>query len=559
MSTQKPKLSIFQIVNMSIGFMGIQFGWGLQMANMSSIYQFLDAEPDKIPLLWLAAPLTGLIVQPIIGYISDRTWHPFWGRRRPYFLIGAVLSSAALVLMPNCSELWMAAGLLWILDSSINISMEPFRAFVADKLPEEQRDLGFSMQSMFIGAGSVIASALPWILTNWVGITADSNHQGAIPYNVKLSFYIGAAAFFVLVLYTIITSKEYPPSEVPDRTKVTESKKGFGAGALEILHAITHMPKRMKQLALVQFLTWPGLFLMWFFYSPSVGKVIFHGSPSAQEIIHPQVSVTYLPPNLDTTLSEEELKDTATAQWLKPSSDTTAMLSLNWVKDTLADRYIVKYTTDTTTIGIDGAQKKVSYIAYDSIENAFNAYHRKTPKSNIPNAMQWVVISDRSSAKSKFSKGGEFAGLTFSFQNLITFLFALILPWLARTFTNRITHLICLAIGGISLLSFGWVVEQQNANFLFFLMAGVGIAWSSIVSMPYSMLSGTIPENKIGIYMGIFNFFIVLPEIIASLFFGKVMKYVLNNNEVHAVMIGGGLLLLAALLCLRIDKQVNKS
>jgi maltose/moltooligosaccharide transporter len=529
------------------------------MANMSSIYQFLDAEPDKIPLLWLAAPLTGLIVQPIIGYISDRTWHPFWGRRRPYFLIGAVLSSAALVLMPNCSELWMAAGLLWILDSSINISMEPFRAFVADKLPEEQRDLGFSMQSMFIGAGSVIASALPWILTNWVGITADSNHQGAIPYNVKLSFYIGAAAFFVLVLYTIITSKEYPPSEVPDRTKVTESKKGFGAGALEILHAITHMPKRMKQLALVQFLTWPGLFLMWFFYSPSVGKVIFHGSPSAQEIIHPQVSVTYLPPNLDTTLSEEELKDTATAQWLKPSSDTLAMLSLNWVKDTLADRYIVKYTTDTTTIGIDGAQKKVSYIAYDSIENAFNAYHRKTPKSNIPNAMQWVVISDRSSAKSKFSKGGEFAGLTFSFQNLITFLFALILPWLARTFTNRITHLICLAIGGISLLSFGWVVEQQNANFLFFLMAGVGIAWSSIVSMPYSMLSGIIPENKIGIYMGIFNFFIVLPEIIASLFFGKVMKYVLNNNEVHAVMIGGGLLLLAALLCLRIDKQVNNS
>ena len=208
MSTQKPKLSIFQIVNMSIGFMGIQFGWGLQMANMSSIYQFLDAEPDKIPFLWLAAPLTGLIVQPIIGYISDRTWHPFWGRRRPYFLIGAILSSAALVLMPNSSELWMAAGLLWILDSSINISMEPFRAFVADKLPEEQRDLGFAMQSMFIGAGSVIASALPWILTNWVGIVSASGNHDAIPYNVKLSFYIGAAAFFVLVLYTIITSKE---------------------------------------------------------------------------------------------------------------------------------------------------------------------------------------------------------------------------------------------------------------------------------------------------------------------------------------------------------------
>ncbi len=562
MSTQKPKLSLFQIINMSIGFMGIQFGWGLQMANMSSIYQFLDAEPDKIPLLWLAAPLTGLIVQPIVGYISDRTWHPFWGRRRPYFLIGAILSSAALVLMPNSSELWIAAGLLWILDSSINISMEPFRAFVADKLPEEQRDLGFSMQSMFIGAGSVIASALPWILTNWVGIKPDLHSTSAIPYNVKLSFYIGAAAFFVLVLYTILTSKEYPPSEVPDRTKVTESKKGFGAGALEILHAITHMPKRMKQLALVQFLTWPGLFLMWFYYSPSVGKNLFKGSPSVSEVIHPKIDVTYFAPeNQDSTSIEEEETASSSdnsvdsALLPNPTMDTLVLLSLNWNKDTLSDRYLIQYTTDTSVIGINGASSKVKYTTYDTVLSIYNAYHRKTVKANLPNnAVQWIVVSDRSTAKANFSKGGEFAGLTFSFQNLITFLFALILPWLARSFTNRITHMICLAIGGAALLSFGWVVEQNNPNLLFFIMTGVGIAWSSIVSMPYSMLSGSIPENKIGIYMGIFNFFIVLPEIIASLFFGKVMKNLLNNNEVHAVMVGGGLLLLAAILCLRIGK-----
>jgi len=541
MSNQKPKLSIFQIINMSIGFMGIQFGWGLQMANMSSIYQFLDAEPDKIPLLWLAAPLTGLIVQPIIGYISDRTWHPTWGRRRPFFLIGAILSSIALILMPNCSELWMAAGLLWILDSSINISMEPFRAFVADKLPEEQRDLGFSMQSMFIGAGSVIASALPWMLTNWFHISNEAADDGAIPYNVKISFYIGAAAFLGLVLYTVLTTKEYPPTEIPDRTKVNESKKGFGAGVVEITHAITHMPKRMKQLALVQFLTWPGLFLMWFFYSPSVGKVMFHGSPNGTEIIHPQISIT-----------SNEADSANRVDTLKNANKYS--FALNWKKDPLADNYIIQYTQDTNTIGINGESRKVHYISMDTVAATELSYVANMAPDSAKKIMQMVVLSNRVNAKKAFGKGIEFAGLTFSFQNLITFLFALALPFLARKFTNRITHMICLAIGGISLLSFGWVSQSETPQMLFLVMAGVGIAWSSIVSMPYSMLSGIIPENKIGIYMGIFNFFIVLPEIIASLFFGKVMKYLLNNNEVHAVMVGGGLLLIASLLCLRIGK-----
>ncbi len=272
----KPRLSIIQIVNMSIGFMGIQFGWALQMANMSSIYEYLGAEPDKLPFLWLAAPLTGLLVQPIIGYLSDKTWHPFLGRRRPYFLFGAILSSIALVIMPNSPQLWMAAGLLWILDSSINISMEPFRAFVADKLPEEQRTLGFSMQSLFIGLGSVVASSLPWILSHWFGVTNVSD-KGQIPHNVKISFYIGAVAFITFVLYTVFTTKEYPPTE--EEIKELKSKKGgFVNGFNEILDAILKMPKRMKQLALVQFLTWPGLFLMWFYYTPAVGNFIYGGS-----------------------------------------------------------------------------------------------------------------------------------------------------------------------------------------------------------------------------------------------------------------------------------------
>ncbi len=209
----KPRLKFWQIWNMSFGFLGIQFGWGLQMANMSAIYEYLGAKPEEIPILWLAAPLTGLIVQPIIGSMSDRTWGPL-GRRRPYFLVGAIMSSIALILMPNSSALWMAAGLLWILDASINISMEPFRAFVADLLPEEQRTRGFAMQSIFIGLGAVVASALPWMMTNLFGIAAGGEGGEAIPLAVKLSFYVGSGAFFLAVMWTIFTTKEYPPEDM---------------------------------------------------------------------------------------------------------------------------------------------------------------------------------------------------------------------------------------------------------------------------------------------------------------------------------------------------------
>ncbi len=430
------RLSFWQIFNMSFGFMGIQFGWGLQMSNMSSIYENLGAKPEDIPGLWLAAPLTGLIIQPIIGYMSDRTWHPVLGRRRPYFLVGAILSSLCLFLMPNSSGLWMAAGLLWILDSSINISMEPFRAFVADKLPEEQRTFGFSMQSMFIGLGAVVASALPWIFTNWFDVSSTSA-PGVVADNVKWSFYLGGFAFLSCVLYTVLTTKEYPPADIPNRQKVEEQKKGLGGGIEEIVYAITHMPKKMKQLALVQFLTWPGLFLMWFFYTPAVASEIFGG-----------VSGTKL-----------------------------------------------------------------------------------------------------------YSEGQNYAGLTYSFENVITFAFALMLPFLAARIGKRFTHMTCLIIGAIGLLSISLIHGPEDKTMLFGVMTCVGIAWSSILSMPYSMLSDCLPENKIGIYMGIFNFFIVLPEIIASLGFGWVMSHVLHNNRMLAVECGGGLMLLAALLCLRISKE----
>jgi len=275
----KPRLSFWQIWNMSFGFMGIQFGWGLQMANMSAIYEYLGAKPEEIPMLWLAAPLTGLIVQPIIGYMSDRTWTSL-GRRRPYFLVGAILSSIALVFMPNSSAIWMAAGLLWILDASINVSMEPFRAFVVDMLPDEQHSKGFAMQSLMIGIGAVIASALPWMMSNWFGISNESV-LGSIPDSVKFSFYIGAVAFFGAVMYTIFTTKPYPPADIEAFRAKNKQSQGAGKAIREIVDAIVNMPQTMRQVALVQFFTWPGLFLMWFYYSVAVANNIFGASEGA--------------------------------------------------------------------------------------------------------------------------------------------------------------------------------------------------------------------------------------------------------------------------------------
>jgi len=436
MLENKPKLSFWQIWNMSFGFMGIQFGWGLQMANMSSIYENLGAKPEEIPALWLAAPLTGLIVQPIIGYLSDRTWHPKWGRRRPYFLIGAILSSICLILMPNSSTLWMAAGLLWILDSSINISMEPFRAFVADNLAENQRAKGFAMQSFFIGLGATIASALPWIFTNWLHVSSVSA-SGQVADNVKWSFYLGAVAFIGAVLYTVFTSKEYPPTTLEQEERKQEESKGFGAGFNEIFDSLKNMPKRMKKLALIQFLTWPGLFLMWFFYTPTVAVEIFRGEPGSEI----------------------------------------------------------------------------------------------------------------------YTEGQNLAGLTYSFENIVTFLFALALPLLASKISMKWTHFICLITGGIGLIMINFVGGKDNVWMLFLIMGMVGIAWSSILSMPYAMLTGCLPQNKIGIYMGIFNFFIVLPEILASLFFGKIMEHWLDGSRMAAVTIGGVLIIVAAFFTLRINEN----
>jgi len=432
---QKPNLNFWQIWNMSFGFLGIQFGWGLQMANMSPIYKYLGASDSQIPLLWLAAPLTGFIVQPIIGVLSDRTWGPL-GRRRPYFLIGAILSSLALILMPNCSALWMAAGLLWILDASINVSMEPFRAFVADKLPAQQHGTGFAMQSFFIGVGAVVAGMLPWILKNWFHVGSETSAGSAIPANVKISFYIGAAAFLCAVLWTVFTTKEYPPEDMEAFRRQKASRRGFAHLLAEIPDAVRHMPRTMKQLALVQFFTWLGLFCMWLHFSNAV-PVVFGSSDPATE---------------------------------------------------------------------------------------------------------------------QFKRGAEWAGVCYAVKDGVTFLAAFALMALSRTMARRRIHGVCLMLGGLGLLAVGFIHGEEHKNFLLLALALGGVAWASILSMPYAILAGTLPPERMGVYMGIFNFFIVLPEIIAALTFGPLVKNCLGGNLVYAVMAGGVFMLIADALAQFVDE-----
>jgi len=416
--------------NMSFGFLGIQFGWALQMANMSAIYEYLGAKPDQIPMLWLAAPLTGLIVQPIIGQWSDNTWSPRFGRRRPFFLVGAILSSLALLAMPTSSTLWMAAGLLWVLDASINISMEPFRAFVADLLPPRERTRGFAMQSLFIGLGAVIASAMPWMLTNWFGVAGST--PGTIPLTVKLSFFIGAAAFIGAVLYTVLTTKEHPPEDIEAFKRRRKANVGLAANAREILHAAREMPDTMRQLAVVQLSTWLGLFCMWLYFPVAVARNVF-GAPDSSSPLYQQ--------------------------------------------------------------------------------------------------------------------GVEWAGVCFGAYSAVCFAFSFFLPSIARALGRTKAHAFCLLAGAAGLLS---VVVIHQPKLLLLSMVGVGIAWTSILSMPYAILAGSLPREKTGVYMGIFNFFIVIPEIVASLGFGWVMSHLLDNNRLYAVVAGGGFLFLAALLVWRV-------
>ncbi len=423
---KKRRLSFWEIWNLSFGFLGIQMGFALQNANASRVLQIFGADVHELSWFWIVAPLTGLIVQPIIGYYSDRTWTRL-GRRRPFFLTGALLASAGLILMPNADmftaflpALWVGAGMLMIMDASFNIAMEPFRALVADVLPSDQRTLGFSIQTVLIGIGAVIGSWLPYVLTNWMGIS-NTAEPGKVPLNLTLSFIIGAAVLIISILITVITTKEYSPEEMALMEDGEAEEEVEESSLMNIFTDFKNMPVTMRQLSWVQFFSWFGLFGMWVFSTPAIAHHVYG----------------------------LELSD--------------------------------------------------------------------THSSAYQNAGDWV-------------------GILFGVYNAISAVYAFFLPAIAKKIGRKRTHSISLIIGGLGLIS---IYFAPDPNWLILSMVAIGIAWASILAMPYAILAGSIPAKKMGVYMGIFNFFIVIPQLTAASLLGLMLRTLFEGEAIYALVIGG--------------------
>jgi maltose/moltooligosaccharide transporter len=500
LATVRPRLTRWAIWNMCVGFFGIQIGFGLQNANTSRIFQTLGAEVDSLAILWIAAPLTGLLVQPIIGHFSDRTWGRL-GRRRPYFLVGAILTTLALLVMPNSPWLWVAASTLWVMDASINVTMEPFRAFVGDNLPEEQRTTGYAMQSFFIGAGAVFASCLPWLLSN-VFHVASTAPEGVIPDSVRISFYVGAVALLAAVSWTVFTTREYSPDQIAAferaRTDAAEAAStplrtarayrwgglpwviaglagagavwtfalakelyvlagfltGFGLlqwavaafrqgrrtnGLTEILDDVFAMPRTMRGLAVVQFFSWFALFAMWIYMTPAV-TAVHYASP------------------------------------------------------------------DPTSTG--------------------------------------------------YAQGADWVGVLMGIYNGVAALAAFLIPTLAKRVGKRGAHAVNLVLGAAGLIG---VFLIRDPALLWLPMIGVGFAWASIVSMPYAILSNAVPGGKMGVYMGIFNIFIVVPQLVAATLLGALLKGLFGDQAIWALVLGGASFLIAAAASLRVPNDAAEA
>jgi maltose/moltooligosaccharide transporter len=442
---EKRKLNFWQIWNMSFGFLGIQMGFALQNANASRILQIFGADVHELSWFWIIAPLMGLIVQPIIGHYSDNTWSRF-GRRKPYFLAGALLASVGLILMPQAEifiafmpALWVGAGMLMIMDASFNVAMEPFRALVGDNLRSDQHTLGFSIQTALIGIGAVVGSWLPYVLNEWFGISNQSTATSAIPDNLIYSFIIGSAVLILSILVTIITTKEYSPKELAQFNdekahQATLSDEEKESKLSDIFSDFAKMPPTMRQLSWVQFFSWFGLFGMWVFCTPAIAQHIY-GLP----------------------------------------------------------------------------------------------------------------VTDNKS--SNFQSAGDWVGIIFGVYNFVSAIVAFGLPYIAKKIGRRQTHALCLILGGIGLISMYFMPNKES---LIFSMVLVGFAWASILSMPYAILAGSIQPKKMGVYMGIFNFFIVIPQIINALIGGPLVKYVYGDHAIYAIVMSGISFLIAAALVFKV-------
>jgi maltose/moltooligosaccharide transporter len=492
---QKPRLRFWQIWNMSFGFLGIQFGFALQNANVSRIFETLGAKVENIPILWVAAPVTGLIIQPIIGHMSDKTWN-WLGRRRPYFLTGAILASLALFIMPNSPVLWVAAGMLWIMDASINVSMEPFRAFVGDMLSSEQRTKGFAMQSFFIGTGAIIASALPYILTNWFNVPTVPAEGKLIPLNVKFSFYIGSVVFLSAVLWTVIRTREYSPEELA-AFDAYEKEKHLALGISPITRVFKD-PNFIRN-GLIWSMT--GILLSILFYFMKVEGQLYIlsfgilGFGLLQLVAGMLKSAGYSENGMNVILTD-----------LKNMPATMAQLAIVQFFSWFALFAMWIYTTSAVTSHIYGTSDTTSEL---------------------------------------YNKGANWVGVLFSMYNFFAAVVAFLLPVLARFTSRKITHTISLTAGGLGLLSFFII---KDPTLLLVSMMGVGLAWASILSMPYAILTGSLPQNKMGTYMGIFNFFIVIPQIMAASILGYMVKHLYHGHTIYALITGGVSMIIAASL-----------
>jgi maltose/moltooligosaccharide transporter len=454
---EKRKLRFWEIWNMSFGFLGIQFGFALQGGFMSRIFQTLGAEVDDIPGLWVAAPLTGLLVQPIVGYLSDNTWSPKFGRRKPFFLIGAILASITLFFMPHSPALWIAAGLLWVLDSSINISMEPFRALVADKLPESQRSNGFVIQTLIIGIGTWIASNLPW-LVNKLGVTNEAA-AGVIPQSVIVAFSVGAFVFFASILYTIFTTKENPPEDLNQ----FHAEKKESRFIPDLVVSLKEMPSTMKKLGLIQFFSWFAFFTMWSLSTPALTEHVFHS----------------------------------------PKPDVKEFAKLD-------DKGAVLKKSNEEVIFLDSSKEK-EYQTKDKVYN----------------------------------NAADLVGSATGVYGLSSMVFALLLTFytLKNKINRKYIHMASLILGGLGFI-YMFYATPETLMYSFIL---IGFSWGSILSMPYAMLSSSVNPNKMGMMMGLFNMFIVIPQIIAALGGINYLYKLIGEAHINAMLLAGLLLIIAGL------------
>ncbi len=491
---KKPRLSFWQIWNMSFGFLGIQFGFALQNANVSRIFETLGAQVDDIPILWIAAPVTGLIIQPIIGHMSDNTWNRF-GRRRPYFLVGAILASLALFIMPNSPALWVAAGMLWIMDASINISMEPFRAFVGDMLPSEQRTKGFAMQSFFIGTGAVVASALPYIMTNWLGI-ANTAPEGMIPPSVKYSFYIGGAIFFIAVLWTVLRTKEYSPEELKKFQEERKEMVQAEQEADEILPSSRFLKSS----------------ILWLITGAVLAFLVYYFNLEAELYI------------LGFGLMVFGLVQVVAGSLIRSGKEKNGFVEV------INDLFKMPAT-----------MKQLAVVQFFSWFALFAMWIYTTA------AVTSHIYGTTDSSSELFNEGANWVGIMFAVYNGFAAVVAFLLPVLAKYTNRKITHLIALVAGGLGLIS---IYFFHDPYLLIISMVGVGLAWASILAMPYAILTGSLPQHKLGIYMGIFNFFIVIPQILAASILGFFVRDIAGGHAIYALILGGASMILAGFLTL---------